>query len=74
MDINDLTFEHVGCCGGAATAKVLHDNGLMTQISRCDDGTYSAVTYAGGAIYKPLAEGLSAPDALHRIADDSTAV
>lgn len=71
MKISDLNFEFTGCCGGEASAKVVHENGLMTQVYQSDDGTYAAVTYAGGAIYRPIQTGMSDADAELRIDADA---
>lgn len=71
MKISDLNFEFTGCCGGEASAKVVHENGLMTQVYQSADGTYAAVTYAGAAIYRPMQAGLSEANAALRIAADA---
>lgn len=71
MKISDLNFEFTGCCGGEASAKVVHENGLMTQVYQSADGAYAAVTYAGTAIYRPVQSGLSDADVDQRIAADA---
>lgn len=72
MKISDLNFEFSGCCGGESYAKVVHENGLMTQVYQSDDGAYAVITYAGSAIYRSMQTGLSAAEAEQRIVADAT--